>query len=71
MLDVPVAAVGEAGHHLLDGLGQAVAHHLLHVLLAGGAALAFMVYVVVDVRRHGWPTFSWRAGGPRPDRPRR
>lgn len=71
MVDVSVTVVGEAGHHLLDRLGQAVAHHLFHALLAGGAALAFVAYVVVDVRRHGWPTFSWRAGGSRPDRPRR
>ncbi len=59
-LAFPVAIVGEAGHHLLERIGQAVAHHLFHVLFAGAAALAFGIFVVLDVRRHGWPSFSWR-----------
>jgi hypothetical protein len=59
-LAVPVVVVGEAGHHLLDRLGQAVGHHFFHILFAGGAAVAFVAYVVVDVHRHGWPAFSWR-----------
>ncbi|MGH2656317.1 MAG: hypothetical protein ACRDIZ_06440 [Actinomycetota bacterium] len=48
--------------------GHAVTNHLLHVLFVGGAAVAFVAFVVVDVRRHGWPSFSWRTGGtaPRP-----
>jgi hypothetical protein len=58
---VPVAVVGEAGHHLLDRLGQAVAHHVFHLLFAGGAAIVFFGYVAVNVRRHGWPVLSWRA----------
>jgi hypothetical protein len=61
---VPVAMIGEAGHHLLSALGQTLAHHVFHFMFAGGAALAFAVFVAVDVRRHGWPTFSWR-GSPR------
>jgi len=59
-LAVPVAVAGELGHQLLERLGQTLAHHLFHVLFAGGAAAAFLVYVAIDVRRHGWPTFSWR-----------
>jgi hypothetical protein len=57
---IPVVVVGEAGHHLLERMGQAVAHHLFHILFAGGAALLFGIYVAVDIRRHGWPRFSWR-----------
>jgi hypothetical protein len=57
---VPVLVAGEAGHQLLERMGQAVAHHLFHILFAGGAALLFGIYVAVDVRRHGWPRFSWR-----------
>jgi hypothetical protein len=61
---VPVILIGEAGHRVLEAVGRAVAHHLFHILFAGGAAVAFAVFVAVDVRRHGWPTFSWR-GAPR------
>jgi hypothetical protein len=57
---IPLFLVGEAGHHVLESLGQTLAHHLFHVLFAGTAVLVFAVYVVVDVRRHGRPTFSWR-----------
>jgi hypothetical protein len=66
---VPVAVIGEAGHHLLEALGQTLAHHFFHILFAGGAAAAFVVFVVVDVRRHGWPTFSWRGSPPAPEDP--
>lgn len=41
-------------------LGQSAAHHFFHVAFVGLAAVLFLVYVAVDVRRHGWPTFSWR-----------
>jgi hypothetical protein len=64
---VPVLVVGEAGHQLLERMGQAVAHHLFHVLFAGGAALVFGVYVALDIRRHGWPRLSWRLREPRPE----
>lgn len=59
-LAIPVVVLGEAGHHLFERLGKAVAHHLFHVLFTGGAALAFGIFVLLDVRRHGRPTFSWR-----------
>lgn len=57
---VPLALLGELGHQLLGRLGQTLAHHLFHILFAGGAAVLFIAYVAVDIRRHGWPTFSWR-----------
>jgi hypothetical protein len=65
-LIVPLALVGEFGHHLLERLGQTLAHHFFHVLFAGGAAVIFGAFVVVDIHRHGWPTFSWRARPPIP-----
>jgi hypothetical protein len=59
-LAVPLVVVGEAGHHLLDRFGQAVTHHFFHIVFAGSATVAFVAYVAIDVRRHGWPEFSWR-----------
>jgi hypothetical protein len=63
-LVVPLALVGEFGHHLLERLGQTLAHHFFHILFAGGATVIFGAFVLVDIRRHGWPTFSWRARPP-------
>ena len=57
---VPMAIVGEAGHHLLERLGQTLAHHAFHVIFTGAAVAIFLGYVVRDVRRHGRPTLSWR-----------
>jgi hypothetical protein len=59
-LVVPLALFGELGHQLLEHLGQVLAHHLFHILFGLGAALVFGVYVLLDIRRHGWPSFSWR-----------
>jgi hypothetical protein len=59
-LVVPLALFGELGHQLLERLGQVLAHHLFHILFGLGAALVFGIYVLLDIRRHGWPSFSWR-----------
>jgi hypothetical protein len=59
-LAVPLALLGEAGHHLLGRLGQTLAHHFFHIVFGLGAVVVFAVYVFVDVRRNGWPSFSWR-----------
>jgi hypothetical protein len=64
LLALLVAVVGETGHQVLERLGQTLAHHFFHVVFVGLAAAIFIGYVAVDVRRHGWPTFSWR---PRPE----
>jgi hypothetical protein len=61
LVALPVAVVGETGHQVLERLGQTLAHHFFHVVFAGLAAAIFVGYVALDVRRHGWPTFSWRA----------
>ena len=59
-LVVPLALLGEAGHQLLGLLGQTLAHHFFHIVFGLGAVTVFAVYVAIDVRRHGWPSFSWR-----------
>jgi hypothetical protein len=41
-------------------LPELAGHHGLHLLFAGGAVLVYFAYVVGHVRRHGWPSFSWR-----------
>jgi hypothetical protein len=68
-LAIPVTLAGELSHRLLERLGQTLAHHLFHILFAGAAAVAFVVFVAIDVRRHGWPIFS-RGAGPTPVDPR-
>jgi hypothetical protein len=64
-LVVPVAVLGELGHQVLERWGQTLAHHFFHIAFTGGAAVIFIWFVAVDVRRHGWPEFTWRI---RPDR---
>jgi hypothetical protein len=69
-LVIPLAVVGEAGHQLLERLGQVLAHHFFHILFGLGAVAVFTIYAIVDIRRHGWPAFSWRLNpheGARPE----
>jgi hypothetical protein len=68
-LEVPHALLGELGHQLLERLGQALAHHFFHIVFGLGAALIFGVYVLIDVRSNGWPTFSWRIRPPQEPQP--
>jgi hypothetical protein len=59
--------IGAVGRHLLGTDGHAAATHLVHYLLFGIAVIVFLAFVAVDVRRHGWPRFSWRGpSGPDP-----
>lgn len=58
------ALVAEA-HRLLEGNGLALAHHAFHVAFGVGAMLVLVGYVVHEVRRNGWPGFSWRLRQPR------
>jgi hypothetical protein len=69
-LAVPIVLAGELGHQALEGVGRAMTHHLFHVMFALGAALVFLAFVLVDIRRHGPPTFSWRVGPPEGRGPR-
>ena len=55
-----MALAGEAGHQVFDLLGLDLAHHFFHIAFPLIAFVAFGAIVARDVRRHGWPTFSWR-----------
>ena len=41
-------------------LSELAGHHGLHLLFAGGAVLVYFSYVAGYMRRHGWPSFSWK-----------
>jgi hypothetical protein len=69
---LPVLAFVAGGHpHSPNGTtgvhSHLLAHHLLHLVFIGGAALIFCVYVAVLVAHQGWPTFSWRLDPTRGD----
>jgi hypothetical protein len=49
-----------AGDALLEHAHAGLGHHGLHLALPLAAFVAFVALVAHDVRRHGWPTFSWR-----------
>jgi hypothetical protein len=68
-LAAPLALAGELGHQLLERLGQVLAHHFFHIVFGLGAAAVFAAYVLVDIRRNGRPTFSWRIRAPRDGEP--
>jgi hypothetical protein len=59
---VPIALLGEVGHQLLRG--HDLAHHLFHILFLGGAVGGFAAYAIVDIRRHGVPSFRWQLREP-------
>ncbi len=54
-----LAAVGEAGHQLLQRTGWVAAHHAFHLAYGIGAVAAFVAYAVRDIARNGLPRFSW------------
>jgi hypothetical protein len=59
LLVAAFVVLGEAGHILLDQLNLDLAHHFFHLVFP---LIAFGVFAVVaarDIRRNGWPTFSW------------
>jgi hypothetical protein len=43
-------------------LSELAGHHGLHLVFAGGAVVVYLSYVIAHIRRHGWPSFSWRLG---------
>ena len=57
---VPIALLGEAGHQLFERLHRQAAHHAFHLIFAAGAVIVFGLYLVREIRRNGWPSFSWR-----------
>jgi hypothetical protein len=66
LLAIPVTLLGELGHLLLEQLGRTFAHHFFHILLGAGAVVLFALLIATDVRRNGWPGFSWRPSEPEP-----
>ena len=60
LLALAFVVLGEAGHMLLDQLNLDLAHHFFHLLFPLVAFGVFAVVAARDVRRNGWPTFSWR-----------
>jgi hypothetical protein len=59
--------IGAVGGHLLGPHAHAAPAHLVHYLLLGTAVIVFLAFVAVDIRRHGWPRFSWRGEPSEPD----
>ncbi|HVM10967.1 MAG TPA: hypothetical protein VM638_00640 [Actinomycetota bacterium] len=59
---VPLVVAGELGHSVLQALGREIAHHFFHIVFGVGAAVVFALYVAIDIRRHGWPSFTLRRG---------
>jgi hypothetical protein len=55
-----VLVLGAAGQLPLDELSGAAVHHVYHIVLPVAAFVIFVMYVAIDIRRRGWPTFSWR-----------
>ena len=52
--------LGAAGQLPLEDLPAAAVHHVYHVVLPSAASVIFAIYVAIDIRRRGWPSFSWR-----------
>jgi hypothetical protein len=55
-----VLVLGAAGQLPLDELAAAAIHHVYHIVLPTAAFVIFAMYVAYDVKRRGWPTFTWR-----------
>jgi hypothetical protein len=55
-----LAVLVTAGYVQFDESVLAEAHHTAHIALPTLAFMVFALHVAWDVRRHGWPTFSWR-----------
>jgi hypothetical protein len=71
-IGVPLVVLGESGHLLLTWAREQLAHHFFHIVFGIGAGVVFFAFVIRDIRRHGWPSFSWRLhpeGSRPPDAP--
>jgi hypothetical protein len=55
-----VSSSAGADHHGHLHLSGHMGHHLVHLVFVGGGAILFSVYAAADVKKNGWPTFSWR-----------
>jgi hypothetical protein len=54
-----LAVLAAAGQLPLEVFSAAAVHHVYHIVLPTAAFVMFAVFVAVDIRRHGWPTFCW------------
>ena len=54
------AGPGAGARSQVGLLSELAGYHGLHLLFAGGAVVVYAAYVAGHVRRHGWPSFSWR-----------
>jgi hypothetical protein len=59
-----LVALGEVGHQLFERMGWEAGHHAFHLAYGAGAIVAFLVFAVRDVRRHGLPRFVWALRAP-------
>jgi hypothetical protein len=57
---VGLVVLGEAGHLVFDALQLDLAHHVFHIVFPLIAFAVFATYAARDIRKNGWPTFSWR-----------
>lgn len=57
---VTAVAAGDTFHLLAHSLRLPLTHHAFHLVFSVGAVAIFGAYVLIDVRRRGWPGFSWR-----------
>jgi hypothetical protein len=51
---------GVHGGSQVNVTSELAGHHGLHLVFAGGAVVVYFGYVIAHVRRHGWPSFSWK-----------
>ena len=56
---VTAVAAGDTVHLLVHTLRLPLSHHFFHLAFSIAAAGIFAAYVAIDVRRRGWPGFSW------------
>ena len=54
------SVLGAAGRLPVDELSAAAVHHVYHIVFPTAAFVIFVIYVANDIRRRGWPTFTWR-----------
>ena len=57
---VTAVAAGDTLHLFAHWVSLPLSHHAFHLLFSVGAVAIFAALVAVDVRRRGWPGFSWR-----------
>ncbi|HVH64201.1 MAG TPA: hypothetical protein VNA65_11445 [Candidatus Dormibacteraeota bacterium] len=57
---VTAVAAGDTIHFVGHRIDIPMTHHAFHLLFTTAALVIFAGFVMWDVRRRGWPRFSWR-----------